>query len=92
MVSLEVVTIRSRCGVCGTAQIKTGTAILNLCGKEFEIAQYNIKLMTHTEGVDICEDCMDKYSKINALMTGINFSRAGVSYYADGRNLKGNSI
>ena len=39
-------------------------------------------------GVNICENCMETHCKIEALESGIDFSRAGIDYYADGRNLK----
>jgi len=86
----------SKCEVCGREQIKTenewSCRIVNGISdedkEEFTIPIYNIDIMTHIQGVGICEDCMETYCKIDALQTGRNFSRVGNHYFADGRNLK----
>jgi len=86
----------NKCGICNREQIQSENEwvcrIENVIGddKEFTVPIYNINIMTHIQGVSICEDCMESYSKIYALEHGVNFSRAGVNYYADGRNLKSN--
>lgn len=43
--------------------------------------------MTHIQGKWVCDDCMDIYYKIHAMIAGIDFSCGGNKYYADGRNL-----
>lgn len=78
-----------KCNICNREQYKTGTRKLKIGNQSMDIQCYNINIMTHWNGIDICDDCMDTYNKINAIMTDTTFSCGGNNYFADGRNLTG---
>lgn len=77
----------SKCGVCGTEQVKIGESQVIICGHETTVNHYNINLITYMQGNWICDDCMETYYKIRAMASGINYSYMGKKYYSDGRNL-----
>lgn len=77
----------SKCDVCGTKQEKIGESTISICGQELNVAHYNINLTTHVQGKWVCDDCMDIYYTIHAMIAGVDFSCGGKEYYADGRNL-----
>lgn len=80
-----------RCSICGRRRFKVGEYELTV-GDDKEskskISVYNLELLTHLRGKPVCNYCMDKYHKIQALETGIDFSCGGNQYYCDGRNLE----
>ena len=78
----------SKCSICNTEAKVIGEYELRIGSNTSIIPKYNIQILTHVGGKDICNDCMDKYYKIDALYRQRDFSCGGVEYYADGRNLK----
>ena len=75
-----------KCDCCGTEQVQTGEVEFKIGNKTLTgVPTYNIQIMTSISGRDICEDCMDKYMYIDAIMTGRDVSRGGVRYFGDGR-------
>jgi len=80
--------LMGHCNICGTEQVKVNIFKLCIDGEEAgTMPQYNINLFTGIKGKRICDDCMEKYYKIDALFMDRNFSCAGKEYFSDGRNL-----
>jgi hypothetical protein len=77
-----------KCNICNRESIKGKPVYLQMGEQKIEIQTYSPNIMTMIDGVHICDDCMDTYNKIHALMSGLTFSCAGKHYFADGRNLK----
>ena len=74
------------CSCCGTEKVQIGEFEIKIGDKKIEwVPAYNIQMITYIKGRDICEDCMDKYMYIDAIMTGRNVSRGGTQYFGDGR-------
>ena len=79
----------NKCNICGTEQKVIGEGTLSFGdNKTTKMPIYNITLLTYIKGKNICEDCMNTYRKISALMDDWDFSCGGNHFYADGRNLE----
>ena len=79
----------SKCNICGTEQKQIGEGKISCGDKQLgTIPIYNITILTYIKGKNICENCMNTYRKISALMDGWDFSCGGNHFYADGRNLE----
>ena len=80
----------SKCSCCGTEKVQIGEFEITMGDKRLNgIPAYNIQMITQIKGRNICEDCMDKYMYIDAIMTGRDASRGGVRYFGDGRERDG---
>jgi hypothetical protein len=77
-----------KCNICNRESVKGKPAYLVIGEEKIEIQTYNPNISTFWGGVNICDDCMDTYNKIHALMSGMTFNWMGKDYFADGRNLK----
>jgi hypothetical protein len=76
----------NKCDCCGIEQIKVNEYEMLINGKKVgTVPVYNVEISTFINGRRICEECMDKYEYINAIFTVQNVSRAGIKYFADGR-------
>ena len=78
----------NKCSICGREEKQVGTYKFEIDGQKSEIPAYNMQLLTLIKGKHICDECMDIYYKIYALMQDEDFSCGGEDYYADGRNLE----
>lgn len=75
-----------KCSICGEEDIQHSFTIS--FGKDGEkIPCVSTNLMECIRGHDICDNCMDIYRKIDALINQYDFVCGGKDYYADGRNL-----
>lgn len=77
----------SKCSICGTEQKVIGEYKMHIGDNTTIIPMYNIQLLIHIRGKDVCNECIDTYHKIDAIYRERNFSCNGIDYYADGRNL-----
>ena len=74
------------CKCCGAEQIKRSTASITFNNKEMSgVPIYNIQIVTSWKGIDICEECMSRYTYLDSLFSNMNLSRGGIQYYSDGR-------
>ena len=74
------------CKCCGAEQRQTSTASITFNNKEMSsVPIYNIPMITSCKGIDICEECMSRYTYLDALFSNTDLSRGGIQYYSDGR-------